>query len=721
MAMINTLRKRMGKIVVGFVAFSMFAFILTDLLQSNSALLGGNDQTVAEIAGSKISYQEFQAELDQLTYTFAINNNGRNPSTQELQSIREQAWNSLILNNAYSKQYEALGLSVTNEEVVDMVQGNNIDPQIIQFFSDPNTGEFSRESVIQFLQSLSSAPPAQRASWLSFETRLRPNRLVKKYENLFEKTNYITSQEAKSFYESSNSNATVDYLYVPFFSVADSVVKVTDAELKSFLSANSKDYQKEESRSLQYVSIPIVPSPQDSAFVLDEIKALKNGLANAQNDSTYAVINSDGNNPFQSISDPTQIPAGLQTIGSVVEAGTITDPVLQGSAYRINKLTSITTGDEFFVKARHILVKVDDTSASAKAEGKKKAQDILNRLRRGEDFAELAAVNSDDKSNANNGGDLGWFGENGNFVQPFKDAVFAHEGTGLLRQPVETSFGYHVIKIDEPKTNRVYKVASITKDLFASDQTMNEIYRQADLLSVESTNAAKLSENAKIAGFDVKTASNLSKNDTRVGVLSEARNIVSWLYRDADVDDVSEVFELDANYVVAAMTSKQEKGTANLSQVKNEVSTKVLNNKKADYIIAKIQEAGTDDFDAIKTSYGTKARTGQADLSLGSSSFPNIGFAPEAVGVAFSLEEGEKTAAFKITNGVIMLSSTAKNTPDVLDDYSSYTTQVQGKRQARKSVIANFPLSFSPVFVSSRIDNTIKEFAEIEDKRYKFF
>lgn len=721
MAMINTLRKRMGKIVVGFVAFSMFAFILTDLFQSNSALLGGNDQTVAEIAGTEISYQEFQAELEQLTYTFAINNNGRNPSTQELQSIREQTWNSLILNNAYGQQYDALGLSVSNEEIIDMVQGNNIDPQIKQFFTDPNTGEFSRESVIQFLQSLSSADPTQTASWLSFESKLRPNRLAKKYETLFEKTNYITKQEAKSFYESTNSNATVDYLYIPFFSVPDSVVEVTDAELKSYLSANSKDYKKKESRSLKYVSIPVVPSAQDTAFVMEEINALKEGLVNAQNDSTYATINSDGSSPFRSISDPTQIPASLQLDGVIAEIGTITAPILQGDSYVINKLTAITEGEEYFVKARHILIKVDDTAASAKEAGKKKAQDILNRLRKGESFEELAAVNSDDKSNANNGGDLGWFGEKGNFVQPFKDAVFAHRGTGLLRTPVETSFGYHIIKIEEPKTNTVYKVSTIEKELFESDQTMNEIYRRADLLAAESTDAASLAENAKVNGLELKSATNLGKNDSRVGVLTEARTIIAWLYRDADINDISEVFELDDNYIVAVMTGKQDKGTSNLSQVRNEVRTKVLNDKKATYIISEIKKAGTDDFEGIKVAFGEKARTGQADVSLGSSSFPNVGFAPEAIGVAFSLEEGEKTAPFKITNGVIMLSSTAKNTPDVLDDYSGYVVQVQGKRQARKTVIANFPLSFSPLFVSSRIDNSIKEFAEIEDQRYKFF
>ncbi|MEQ9230265.1 MAG: SurA N-terminal domain-containing protein, partial [Cyclobacteriaceae bacterium] len=415
MALINTLRKRMGKVVVGFVAFSMFAFILTDLFQSNSVLLGGNDTTIAEIAGKDISYEQFQAKVSELSYIFAINNQ-REPSSDEIETIRVQAWNALILDYAYKSQYDELGITVTNSEVVDMVQGNNIDPQIKQFFSDPNTGEFSRENVVAFLQQLNSAPAQQRASWLSFEDRLKPNRMVKKYENLLALTNYVTTAEAKSKYEAQGSNMSVDYFYVPFFSVADSLFTISESELKSYLSANAEQYQREESRSLNYVVFPIQPSADDTAFVKEEIARLRNGLIGSKNDSTFALMNSDGLNSFQSISDPGLIPVGL--IGA--EVGTVTEPTLVGDKYAISKLSAITEGDEAFVKARHILIEMDGNSESAKAEARGKANDIISQLKKGADFAELAAINSADKSNANNGGDLGWFGENGNFVQPFK-------------------------------------------------------------------------------------------------------------------------------------------------------------------------------------------------------------------------------------------------------------------------------------------------------------
>lgn len=706
----------MGKIVVAFVAFSMFAFILTDLFQSNSTLLGGNDRNIAEIAGTDISYEQFQAKVDELAYTFAINNN-REPRAAEMQSIREQAWNSLIINNAYQGQYNELGLAVTDAELVDMVQGNNIDPQIKQFFSDPNTGEFSRENVISFLQQMNTAQPQQRASWLSFEAGLRPNRLARKYEGLFENSNFVTTAEAKAKYLAQNSNMSVDFFYVPFFSASDSLFEVSDSEMESYLSKNKTNYQREESRSLSYVTFPIQPSADDSAFVQEEVKALATDFATANSDSLFALRNSDGTNPYRTITDPGLIPTGL--VGA--EVGTITEPVLSNGKYTIQKLSEISEGDEAFVKASHILIEMDGNSESAKTAARSKASDLLRQLKRGADFAELAAENSADQQNANNGGDLGWFGENGSMVQSFKDAVFAHRGTGLLAEPVETSFGYHIVRIDEPKTYTQYKVAVIEKELFESDATLNEIYRQADLLAANSDDAASFTTNAEEAGLQVKNASNISKNDTRVGLIAEGRTIALWLYNDASVDKISDVFELEDNYVVAVMTGKQIKGTARLSQVESEIRTKVLNEKKAKYIKDKIAALSGDDFEAWKEAYGEGARSGSADLTLSSNSFPNVGFAPEAVGVAFSLEEGERTAAFEIPNGVIVISATAKSMAEEQESYDTYKTTVANERRARKTVIANFPLTFSPLFISQSLDNAVKEFAEIEDKRYKFF
>ncbi|MBV6641878.1 MAG: SurA N-terminal domain-containing protein [Cyclobacteriaceae bacterium] len=704
----------MGKIVVGVVAFSMVAFILADFLQSGSGLIG-NDNEIGEIAGQDITYEEFQRKVDELSYVFAVNQN-RNPLTEDLAMIREQAWNKLILEKAYYPQFDKLGITVTDAEAVDMVQGNNINPQIRQTFTDPNTGLFQRENITRYLSTVNQ-DPQQRAAWLSFENTLTPIRRMTKYESLLDKTNYVTKAEAKAAYEEQMTNVSVEYFYVPFYSIPDSTVSVSRTEMEGYLNAHKDEYQLEESRSINYVLFPIEPSAADTAFMLREIIALKRGLENAQNDSTYASINSDGFQPYTVINDPELLPEPLKGL----EKGAVTEPQIVNGQYQIYKLSEFGDGDEYYSNVSHILLPKQGQTEEAKQNTLLMAEGIIEQLNNGADFATLAAMNSADQSNSQNGGLIGWVGESSQLVQPFKDAVFAFEGIGLIPEPVETQFGYHIIQVNEPKTTQVIKYARIVKDFFASDETLNEIYRKADLLSVNSTDVASFKATAESSGYTVRNAAGLGKNDTRVGTISDARSVVLWLYNDASVGEVSEVFELGNYYMTAVMTGKQDKGTAKLDAIANEIEAKVRNTKKAQIIKDKIADIVGDDFEAMKDVYGSDARSGEADLTLSSNSFTGIGFAPEAVGIAFSLNEGEKTNPFEVTNGVLMIRSITKSVPEELEDYSTYLAQVQAARQAQKEIVSNFPLTFSPLFISDRLHKAVTDFAEITDLRYKFF
>ncbi|XOV92453.1 MAG: peptidylprolyl isomerase [Bacteroidota bacterium] len=714
MALINTLRKRMGKIVVGFVAFSMVAFILADFLQSGSSLFS-DDNNIGEIAGTEISYQEFQQEVDELSYVFAVNQN-RNPLSEDVDLIREQAWNKLILENAYYPQFDKLGIEVTDAESVDMVQGNNINPQIRQTFIDPNTGIFQRENVVRYLQSIEQ-DPQQRAAWITFENTLTPIRRVTKYESLFDKTNYVTKAEAKAAYETQSSNATVAYFYVPYYSIPDSTVSVTRAEMENYLDDHSEEYQQEESRGISYVLFPIEPSAADSAFMLEEITDLREGLQNAQNDSAYASINSDGLQPFTVINDPELLPEALKG----VEVGTVTQPQIVGGQYQIYKLTQSGEGNEYYSNISHIFLSTQGQSEEAKQNMLLMAEGIIEQLNNGADFATLAAMNSADQASSQNAGLIGWVGESSTLPQPLKDAVFSFDGVGLIPSPVETQFGYHIVQVNAPKTTQVIKYARIVKDFFASDETLNEIYRQADLVSVNSSDVKSFTQTAEESGYTVRKASALGKNDSRIGTISDARSVVLWLYNDASVGEVSEVFELEGYYMTAVMTEKQEKGTAKLDMIINEIESKVKNTKKAEIIKGKIADIQGDDFEAMSDVYGSDARTGEADLTLNSNSFTGIGFAPEAVGVAFSLNEGEKTNPFEVTNGILIIRAVTKSVPEEIQDYAPYVSQVLAERRAQKEVISNFPLTFSPLFISGRLNKAVIDFAEIEDLRYKFF
>ncbi|MEM8893653.1 MAG: SurA N-terminal domain-containing protein [Bacteroidota bacterium] len=702
MAVINTLRDKMGKVVVGVIAFSIASFVLADLLGPNSTLLGGNDTTVGEIDGQTVSFQDFQTKLEEMSYNYALNT-GRNPSGNEMNTVRQQTWDALINDIAFQNQFNQLGVEVTEEEVIDMVQGNNIAPQIRQSFTDPQTGQFNRDQVIQFLQSLANQPAQQQASWYAFESNLGPARVRTKYENLLVTSNNATSLEGAAEYKSAGSNASIKYLYVPYLSVSDEEVEVSESELETYLSDNADSYDRDASTSLNYVIFEMTPSAEDSTFVLEDLESIKTTLETSSNDSAYARANSDGYNAYTNV-NAGGVPDQLKEDGEIVPVGTIVGPTLQGDKYTLYKLSAITEGGTAAARASHILINWADDSDDAKAEAKNEATRILNEIKRGSDFAEQARLYGTDGT-ASRGGDLGWF-ETGRMVAEFEEAVFEATSTGLLSDVVETQFGYHIIDVTETKTTQRFGVVQIEKDIIASDETRDRAYRQADMFSASSDDLASFSANAEEAGVELQSASRIGQNDTRLGTITNARGIVMWAYAQASVGDVSDVYELDEGYVIAALTGEQDKGTARLEDVRNEVENKVKNAKKADLISGKL-EASSGSLDDIAAAYGEDANVySMTDLKLSANSLTSVGVAPEAVGVAFSLENGEKTTPFAIDNGVVIIEMVDKTEPAELSDYQAYAETIETRRRGR---------------IGFAIDNAIKEFAAIVDERYKFF
>lgn len=692
----------MGKVVVGVIFFSTAAFVGADLLGPNSSILGGNNTDVGEIAGKTITYEDYLKKIEEMSINFRINTQ-RNPSSAEMVSVRNQAWDALINDIAFGKQFKNVGVDVTNDEVVDMVQGNNISPEVQQAFTDPQTGQFDKQGLVSFLQGLGEVTPAQRANWLSFEQNLGPARTRTKYENLILKTNFASLEEGKQMYYYTAASADVKYVYVPFNSIADTAIAVTDGELQDYIDAHEDQFQKEESRGLQYVSIKVTPSERDTATVLEEINVIKENLLEAENDSTFAVINSDGNFPFITYNRD-GVPESLEQDGKLVEEGSVVGPFLENGKYVLYKLSGVSEGTTNAARANHILFKWNDDSDAAKATAKRQANKVLRQIRNGADFAEMASIHGTDGTKTK-GGDLGWFSD-GKMVAPFQEAVFGASRKGLLRNLVETQFGYHIIEVTETVTNLSYKVTKIELDLYVSDETRNKFYRMAETFALNSNDLESFTTTAKESGYEINTANQIRKNDRRVASLTDARGIVTWLYNSGEIGKVSNVFELDNDYIIAIMTEQQDEGVADLESARNQVERKVKDAKKADQIMAKLGKVDSS-LDDIAQAYGDDAQVYSMDnLKLSGNTLNTVGLAPEAVGLAFSMENGEKTQPFKVENGVLVLELVNKNEPAQISDYEVYRSQVEQKTQGR---------------LPYNITQTVKELSEIEDLRYKFF
>ncbi|MCI0751141.1 MAG: SurA N-terminal domain-containing protein [Flammeovirgaceae bacterium] len=699
MALIGTLRNRMGTWVVVFVFVAIASFVLSDLLGNNSVLFG-NDNVVGEIGNHTVTLEEFQNAVKEREANYFLNTN-REATENEMPGLRQQAWDLLIAKYAIQTEYSKVGIEVPTDEVTDMLWGKNVDAGVKQAFTNPETGAFEKDRVLAYMNQLKTMPETSepRIRWELFQRDLRPSRERIKYENLLVKTAYVTAAEAERDYHLQNDVAEVKYLYVPYFAISDSAATVSDSDLKAYYNKNKERYKTEQSRDIKYVRFPVVASADDTASVQEEIRRLKVDLQAAQDDSTFAVINSDNAGAYEKYTSatlPAFVPKDSLFVGNVI------GPIQMGPKFTIAKVSKMVKDTVFSAKASHILIKWDDDTDVAKKAAKEKARGILKEIKAGASFAAKASEHGTDGT-ASRGGDLGWF-STGQMVKPFEKAVFDATRTGILNDVVETEFGYHIIDVTNTKENNAYYISVIERTITAGDASINEALRKAESFAGSVTNEADFTENAGQEGLSLLEGKNIGTSDMRIGVLGDARQVVMWLFREAEKGKISEVFDLQDEYVVAVMTGEVEKGYKSLDAVKDEITPAVRNEVKGRMIIEKLSGQGS--LEDLAKGFGNDASVySSSDLKMNSNSIQGAGFDPQVVGLAFSLDNGKRSSPFAGENGVVVIEMQNKTIAPAVGDYAVYKAQLEQSARNR----------------SFNIAEAIKDKAGIEDKRYKFY
>jgi peptidyl-prolyl cis-trans isomerase D len=589
-----------------------------------------------------------------------------------------------------------------------MVQGDNVSPGIKQAFTDPKTGQFDKARLIEYLKNLDKLPPENQAAWRNFEANLPAERLANKYNALLKNSVYVTSAEAKRFDSFQNTKETVKYLFVPYGSISDSAVKVTDAQLQAYLDKNQGKYKVEDGRSVEYISIPVVASKEDSSTVKTSMAELATTFASAPVDSLFVSANSE--QPYnKALRSPADLPEQLRN-QLPLAAGKIYGPYAENGTYSLYKVTSTGVGKQAAARASHILIKAEGTTPEAKAVAKAKAQDILNKIKAGADFGAMARQFGTDGTK-DQGGDLGWFGQ-GRMVPEFEKAIFGATTTGLLPNLVETSFGYHVIKVTAVPTKQTYQVAEVKKTITPSDATREVAYAKAQELKGEATDLESFRKlTTKDKTLVKQEAKNLDRSARTVNNLQNARELVRWAFgfsqtgTDTKVGDVSEVYEMGDQYVIAALTDERAKGTATVANLRPELSALVRNEEKAKQIMAKLPKTGT--LEEMAAKYGPTAQVATAEgLVLGQGTIPNVGFEPVAVGRAFALKPGQKSAAIQGEQGVLVVEPVSTTPAPAAADLKAVRQQLAQQRAQQQD---------------GKIYEAIKAHANVKDNRTKFF
>ena len=705
MALIKQIRQRTG-LAIGVIAGGLILFLLGgDLLSPNSSLFNTNQNIVGEIAGEEITLEEFTLKVEEYKASFQ-QRNGRVAAEAEMVSVREQAWQAMIVERVFGEEYDKLGLTVTSQELIDMVQGKNIVPELRAQFVNPQTGEFDKTQLITILQSLGTAEPAQQAAWAKQEKEIAQARNRVKYDKLLATKEYATIAEAKLEHKSANTIADASVLLLPYYVIPDGDIKIQDSDLADYLSKNQEKFKVGNSANLEYVSFSIQPSGEDSAAVIAKITELTAGLKASTTDSAFVSENSELQQPFQTYSPGDALPASLTTnVAALVKGETYGPFITSNSSYVSYKVVDQYEGTPK-MRASIILFGTEGMDEAAKAAVRSQAETVLADVKTTGKFAEAARQYGQDGT-AQNGGDLGWFAKDvaGPKSEVLVNTMFSASSKGLLPNLVETEYGFHIIEVTELPSAAHTKLAVLELELVASDLTRNEAFRNADAFVSEAGNRNEFTEKATEKGFRIIQANNVDATSRNLNNITDARQVMIWAFSEASAGEVSKVFELNDSYLVASLVSKKEEGEAKLEDVKDQVKQLVLNDKKAALIQEKLK--GKTTLEQMKAVFPDASINEVPGLRLSDAVIPGIGFAPKAIGTIFGMKAaGQFTKPVQEDIGVLVAKVNNLTPAAAIGDYTSYQAQLaQGASQR----------------VTYQIMMALQELAKVKDYRYKYF
>jgi len=694
MSIIQNIRERGAWIIFGIIAIALIAFILQDGIGRKR---GANDtSTLGKVNGEVINKTEFDEKLDIQLQQYASQGVKREQMIGYL-------WEQEVTRLLFKSESDKLGITVGTKELSDVLFGN--ESPFKQEFTDKTTGEFKvndAKNAIAQIKKSKNKDQIKQIEKFYIEPSIE-NRIRNKYQALVVKGVQVPKWLVEKQYADLNNIASVNFVHVPYITISDSSIKVSNDEIAAYLKENPAAYQIEEtSRNIGYIGFSAAPTSADSLNTKNEINALKEAFKAAPDAAVY--LNKVGSEiPYYNsyISKKTlQIPNKDSVLA--VGVGNTYGPYVDGKNYTIAKVLGVKQWPDS-TSVRHILIATnnpqngqqikDDSSA------KKLIDSISAAIKGGASFEALCAKYSDDGGSKSKGGNLGMFAQ-AQMVPAFND--FAFDNSVGTKGVIKTDFGYHYVEIlKQTAKGPAYKIAYLSKAITPSNETITAASTAAAQFASTSKDVKSFNENAVKLGKQVLPATGIKVNDFEIQGLGETRQMVRWTF-EKNVNDVSEPIELGDTYVVAVITAEDKAGLASVEAAKPQVEGIIRDQKKAEKINPTLKG---NSLDAIAAS--AKALVQKADsLSFTYSIIPGLGNEPKLIGAAFNKSLVNKVSAPIAGNsGVFVLSVnnvSAKQAQQELNFFKEETLN-----RTRSSLF--------------RSNASLKKIAKIEDNRSRIF
>lgn len=708
-SVLEKIRRRTG-LLVGIVGLALMIFILESLLGSGASLFSNDEMSIAgRINGKKIDRNEFILKFENQLNNYRARNQGREADEATRNQAIEGLWQQYIVDLVMMPQFKEIGIEVGEDELYESVVANP-SPVIIQNLSDPNTGKLNEQFAlpdgsldkVKWKQAVQTVTGDNEMAVKSMEEQVKSSRYFEKFRALIGKGLYVTSVEAKEHGKARTEMREVAYVVKRYETISDSAVKLTDADIEKYYSENTYKFQASETtRSIEFVAFNVSPSAEDmAALEKDATRAAADfkTIPMSEDSAFIGTESENGNVVIESYTKKTMIVRDSSIYTAA--PGTVFGPYNEGAFFKIYKLKAINNLADS-TRVRHILIGTMDPQTQqptrSKEQAKKMADSLLTLIKEKKvSFDSLVKTVSEDKGSVEKGGDYGWWDEDANWVQTFKEF-------GLLKPKgelgvVESVFGYHIMEVlDVSKTRHPsYKIAQIFKPIAPSDETNQRVFAEANQFIGENNTPELFEKAVNDKKLIKRLAESIKDGDYQIPGLGSAKELSKWMYT-ANKGDMN-IFTLADKHVVAILKGIKNKGVLPLEEVKDQVTQLALKDKKAKMLLEEFNKNNSGDLQALGAKLNTPVEK-IPELNYEGRMVPSLGDDVAFIGTAFGVKQGAKSKPTIGNIGVFVLQ----------------VTTVSKREESKSPAIEQRELEQQ---LAGRIDydsfSALKELAEIE-------
>ncbi len=708
MSIIQTIREKGAVITIAVLAIALIGFMLMD--SGRTGMFGSQPKFIGKVNGEEISIQHFNEKVSEVEQQYP--NGGSGQRNQIMQGV----WDQLVAEKIVEKQFENLGITFTAKEMSSIMFSNDAPQQLKQAFSNPETGQYDIEQAKQWWSTTKASKNEEQRKAIISQVidPMRLNSLYTKYTSMIAGSIYQPKWMSKIQQEEHTEAASISYVAIPYHSISDSTIKVTDNDIKSYLDNHKSLYKQDGGRMISYISFSASANAQDSARIKNSLIELKPFFAADSSAKLFLGKNASSIPLFDGYTPADKMQMPFSDSIKALPVGGVFGPYEDGSNFVLaKKLAAKIMPDS--IKARHILIgTVDPQSGQPIMEDSvahKLADSIATAIAGGANFDQLEQKYSTDQAAKQQNGvmtfDLMTIQGEG-FAKEFGD--FLLNENGVTKKVVKTQFGYHYIEIlNKIDPRPAYKIAFMAKDIAPSDETINAANSAAIKLAGSVTDVNSFHKYASENGLTVIDVPNVVKeNDFQIGGLEDARSIVKWAFEAKD-GEVSTPFTVKDDFIVAIVDRKVKEGIPDVASARPMVENLIRNNKKAEEITKKLN--GVTTLEAAAKAFNVPVLTTGEDstLTFDAQIINGVGNESKVAGAAFNKAFQTKVSPpIKGNTGVFVIKTnsifkTAGLPESVLEQ--------QKKAQINGEIQAALGQSFE----------SLKKIAEIKDNRSSFF